>query len=460
MRRLSHLRWVWAALLLPGFLSRAVAADTLNWNTNSDRVSAEIKAVPLMRVLEGVAKLTGWQVYLEENTAGTVSVRFKNQPPGDALRSMLGNLNFALVPETNSRPRLYVFRTTQHNATLLVPPRDLAEGSKKIPNELVVRLKPGAKIDDLARSLGAKVIGRIDGLNAYRLLFPDEAAADNAHGEVASNPDVASVDNNYSIDPPPSPVAVNATAALPQLKLSPNAGASGQLIVGLIDTAVQPLGNDLDKFLLKSISITGDSAAPDPNVPTHGTSMFETMLNAASKVENGGTASFQIVSVDVFGNHPTANTFDIASGIVQAANAGAGLINLSLGGPSDSPFLQSVIDQLTQRGIPVYAAAGNDGSPTELFYPAAYPGVVAVTAGTAPGQLAGYANSGPYVHWMGPGSSLVALGNNAWVVQGTSPATAYLSGTAIGWADANKQPVVTASKNVLSTPRFQFNSGH
>ena len=50
-----------------------------------------------------------------------------------------------------------------------------------------MRLKPGAKIDDLARSLGAKVIGRIDSLNAYRLQFQDQAAADTAREQLAAN---------------------------------------------------------------------------------------------------------------------------------------------------------------------------------------------------------------------------------------------------------------------------------
>src|SRR5581483_6569376 len=98
-----------------------------------------------------------------------------------------------------------VFRTTRQNATRLVQPKDLADnGSKKIGNELIVQLKPGAHMDDLARALGAKVIGHIDGMNLYRLQFSDDNAADVARGKLTDNPDVAGIDNNFSIDPPPT----------------------------------------------------------------------------------------------------------------------------------------------------------------------------------------------------------------------------------------------------------------
>src|ERR1041385_8367462 len=123
-----------AVLLAPAGVTRA---DTLTWRTNEDLVSAELNGAPLMRVLESVAKATGWRVYLESNTTYTVSTKFRNLRPGEALRLMLGDLNFALGPPTNAPRRLYVFRSSQHNATLLVRPGDLNSSggdAKAIPN--------------------------------------------------------------------------------------------------------------------------------------------------------------------------------------------------------------------------------------------------------------------------------------------------------------------------------------
>jgi hypothetical protein len=225
------------------------------------------------------------------------------------------------------------------------------------------------------------------------------------------------------------------------------------VLVGLVDTAVQPLGSDLDKFLAKSLSVA-DGARADSSVPTHGTSMFENILRAASSVD-GGSASFQVVSVDVYGSGETTSTFNVAQGIVAAINNGANPLNLSLGSTSDSPLLHDIIQQAAQRGIQIYAAAGNNAS-SQPFYPAAYPEVTAVTAGTKPGELAPYANYGGYIKLMAPGSSLTYYGNSVYLVNGTSTATAYITGLISGVADSKHTTVSGAASIVGNTPTFQY----
>src|SRR5882757_5175941 len=89
------------------------------------------------------AAAAGWKVFVEPGTTHTVSAKFKNLPPGEALRLLLGDLNFALIPETNASPKLFVFRTSQGNATQLVRAPKSGNGRGKIiPNELIVTLKP------------------------------------------------------------------------------------------------------------------------------------------------------------------------------------------------------------------------------------------------------------------------------------------------------------------------------
>jgi hypothetical protein len=411
------------------------AGDTLNWRTNQNLVSADIKTGDLSRLLSRIATVTGWKVFVEPGTSRNVSAKFKDLPPGDALHLLLGNLNFALVPETNASPKLFVFRTTLQRATQQVRPAN-SDGSgaeaKLIPNELIVRLKPGAKIDDLARLLGAKVVGRIDGLNAYRLQFADQAAADSAREQLATNPDVASVDSNYSIDRPATPLQAQSTTVPPphlQLKPPPD---TGRIIVGLVDTAVQPLGNNLDSFLLKQLSVAGE-AELDPNSPSHGTSMAETMLRSIENITKGNS-SVQILPVDVYGQNASTSTFDVAAGIVQAINNGATIVNLSLGSQADSTFLHNVITEASAKNIIFIGAAGN--SPvTTAFFPAAYPEVMAVTA-IDQGQLAPYANRGSFVSLGAPGTSVIYFNNQAYYVVGTSASAAFTSGMAAGYMDA------------------------
>jgi ribosomal protein L18 len=420
------------------------AADSLTWRTDQDRVSADIKSTRLFKVLEEIARTTGWHIFVEPDTARTVSAKFKELPPGEALRLLLGDLNYALVPETNGVPRLYVFRTNRRNATQVIDPAKEAEmraHAKLIPNELIVRLKPGAKIDELARALGAKVIGRIDSLNAYRLQFDNEDAATAARAQLADNGDVSSVDNNYSIDRPLTPrEALAANVPPPRLQLRPPP-ADGRIVIGLVDTAVQPLGNNLDGFLLKQLTAV-DSAALDTSGPSHGTSMAETMLRSLEMMTKG-SSSVQILPVDVYGSGATTSTFDVASGVMLAVNGGATIINMSLGSDGDSSFLHDIIKEASAHNIVFVGAAGNTPVTTP-FYPAAYPEVMAVTAIDRGGQIAPYANRGSFVTMGAPGTSVIYYNGQPWYVMGTSPAAAFTSGVVAGYADANRVPVTQA----------------
>src|ERR1043166_9213927 len=171
-------------IVVLALLGLPAKADKLNRNTSKGRVTADIKGTELLPVLEQVAAETGWKVFVEADTIhNRVSASFTDANTGQALKLLLGDVNYALVPQNTGSSKLYVFRTSQGNATVAVVPRKPAgtnATSKVIPNELIVRLKPGAKIEDIARLLGAKVVGKIDSMNAYRLQFEDAAATDSA----------------------------------------------------------------------------------------------------------------------------------------------------------------------------------------------------------------------------------------------------------------------------------------
>lgn len=425
--------FIFILLLLVGSQTLRAAEDSLTWQNDKNIVSADISAAQLRPVLERVARATGWQVYIEPGLSQSVSAKFKDLPSGDALRHLLGDLNFAVIPQTNAPSRLYVFHTTMQRATqrVQVAAESDASKSKIIKNELIVKLKPGAKIDDIAKALGAKVVGRIDSMGAYRLQFEDAAAADAAREQLASNSDVASVDNNYSVDRPTVPrQAPGAPLPPPSLQLKPPAD-TGRIIVGLVDTAVQPLGGNLDSFLLKQVSVAGD-ASLDPNAPDHGTSMAETMMRSLQAITKGST-SVQILPVDVYGPNTSTTTFDVANGIVAAVNGGAKIVNLSLGSYGDSDFLHNVIQDVSKQNIAIFAAAGNQPVTTP-FYPAAYPEVTAVTA-VSQGQIADYASRGSFISLGAPGTSIVYYNNQPYYVTGTSASSAFISGMAAGYLD-------------------------
>jgi hypothetical protein len=456
MRRLLLLfpTLVAALILSIGVPIGARGEDTFSWRTNDNRVTADIRSGDLIGVLEQVAAATGWKVYVEPQTAHRVSAKFKDLGPGPALRMLLGDVNFALVPanDTNPRSRLYVFRTSAGHATQLVSGDALA--AKKaapvtiIGNELLVRLKPGAKIEDIARALGATVIGKIDGLNAYRLRFDDIASSEKAKEQLTSNPDVASVENNVVIDRPEVPSQPSGGPSSPPMLQMKDPPASGRVIVGLVDTGVQSLGSTLDQFLMKEVSIAAGGTL-DLSSPSHGTAMAETILRALEQA-TGGKTSVQILPVDVFGGNKNTTTFDTVNGATAAYNGGAKVINMSLGSAADSPLMKQFVDTLVSKGVLVIGAKGNEPVTTP-FYPASYPGVIAVAALDPNGQLTSYSNRSPGPSVGAPGSSLVSYNGQTWVVTGTSPAAADVSGIAAGYMDKNQVSTGDAKTYIQNT---------
>ena len=430
-----------ALLFLSSSTVGAAETNSLIWLAERNQVSADIHHEALWPLLEDLAHQTGWQIFVEPGASHTASVKFQKLPAGAALSKLLGTLNYAMVPQTNGPQQLYVFKTTMDNATQRVTTPPKVTPMKHVANQLLVKLKPGADIDALAKARGAKIVSRNDKLGIYLLEFSDGTATDTALAGLKTDPDVAAVDYNYLFDAPASPqplAAAPANTAPVSLSLSPNTATDPcNPIVGLIDMGTQSLGSQLDPFMMKSINVTGDTTTLSSTSPTHGTAMAETILRAVS--QQGNSSSVRILPVDVYGNSETASSWNVALGVQAAVDGGATVLNMSLAGTTDAGVLNDIIQQAIAKGVVVFAAAGNQPVSTPN-YPAAIPGVNAVTALGAPGQLASYANYGSFVEMALPGNSVVYLDNQPWMVQGTSPATAYATGVAAGTKAINCLP--------------------
>jgi hypothetical protein len=428
--------------LLLGFWTPAPGADSLTWHSDKDRVDADITSWSLVRTLEHISEATGWQIYLEPGTQRKVSTKFRDRPRDKALDLLLGNLGRVLLPGTNGgSPRLLVFRNTEKDATRLIRGRD--KRGKPIPNELIVTMKQGKSLDDMAKKIGAKIVGRSQGLNSGRLRFEDEEAANNARETLLSDEDVAGVDPNFPILSEPTPEGSSAGAG-PDLKLRPLKDGD-PIVVVLIDTDVQLNGDSRDKFLMPKISVAGEADTSQER-PTHGTSMLDELL--VNGCESG--SRIRILPVDVYGNNATTTTYEVAEGIYQGMQKGGTVFNLSLGSDGDTPYLHDLIKKGAAAGRIFVASAGNTPVTSPTF-PAAYPEVIAVTAGDAKGKLAPYANRGDFVDVMAPGTAVINFNGQAWRVTGTSPAAAYVSGAIAGRADCSGQSLGQAAAAILSS---------
>ena len=124
---------------------------------------------------------------------------------------------------------------------------------------------------------------------------------------------------------------------------------------------------------------------------------------------------------------------DIAAGILAAARAGRGVINLSLGGDRDLP-IELAVSEAVASGSLVVAASGNDGTRgSPIGYPAALPHVTTVAATDRSGAVAAFSSRSSYVDVAAPGDDIIvasAIGKNWQSSSGTSFSSPLVAGAA------------------------------
>lgn len=190
------------------------------------------------------------------------------------------------------------------------------------------------------------------------------------------------------------------------------------MVVGVIDTAIA------HHPALGQARITAWSGGSQAGAPvTHGTAV-------ASIVASEGRAT--IYSANIF-RGPASRPFTSADVIAQALEwmlaHDVPTINMSLAGPRNAILDRLVRDALA-RGRTLVAAAGNGGPTAPPAYPAAVPGVVAVTAVDSQARVYRYANRGRYITVAAQGVDVLAAHAPGGLAQftGTSFATPRVAG--------------------------------
>lgn len=195
--------------------------------------------------------------------------------------------------------------------------------------------------------------------------------------------------------------------------------------LGMIDGGLR-----LDHPALRAASIEA-SGCGARNVPSaHGTAVASLLVGQAADF-SGAAPGLPLSAIDVWcgDEAPGGRIQDVASAMAALAARPVSVMNLSLVGPPNV-VLEAIVARVLANGIVIVAAAGNDGPRARPLYPAAYPGVVAVTAVDGHDRALLEAARGPHVRFAAPGADVMAasVSPDYAPVRGTSFAAPVVSG--------------------------------
>ena len=202
-------------------------------------------------------------------------------------------------------------------------------------------------------------------------------------------------------------------------------------IVAVLDTGVDGGHADLEGSFVEGWDAVNEDADPADD-HGHGTLVAGVIAARANNGVGsvGACPRCSLMPVKVIGANGAGSSADIAEGIRWAADHRARVINMSFALSSPDDGVSDAIAHAQERGALVVAAAGNAGT-GEATYPAAYPGVVSVTATDPADARYAWSSYGHWVRLAAPGCSVGTAAGGAYAqFCGTSAATALVSGVA------------------------------
>lgn len=313
---------------------------------------------------------------------------------------------------------------------------EMADAPLAAANRVIVYFAPDSTQAErmaFVESLGGTLARELEPLNAAVLTLPDSAALPVSPVIAASEPDylvtalldVPTSDPYYADQWGLSVIgAPEAWLALPD--------DAPVVRVAVIDSGICAGHPDLAGRVLEGYDFVDDDAMPD-DAFGHGCAVSGVI---GANIDNGegiaGVApNAQILPLRVLDAQGVGTYSDVAAAIVYAADAGAQVINLSLGGPNPSGLLASAVQYAADRGALLVAAAGNTGQ-AGVLYPAAYSEVIAVGSIDPDLQRSSFSTYGPQIGLLAPGRGILTTrrdGSYA-ALNGTSMAAPHASGAA------------------------------
>jgi hypothetical protein len=344
----------------------------------------------------------------------------------------------ALQPQSAIAPQSVLRGLSPEFRAMLIELAQLLDRGGAREREAVLVLKDDAALRRLlerAQKAGLTILGQLGPLRAVRVRFDSVNALQRDLIENNGDYDSLTANGLFGVPRPPArqdrdnvdqvPFGNDTLAFL---------GANGDrsswgrgTTIAILDTGVAADATfGLGRLRALDIGLgTAPGAGADDG---HGTAIAA-LAGGLSPDAPGVAPSASLISIRVTDTSGTSDLFTIAQGIVTAVDAGAHLINVSLGGYSTGGVLDAAISYATQKGVLIVAAAGNDQA-AQLSWPAADSRVVSVGAIDKAEQQVSFSNSGPQLQLTAPGYGV----QTAWLdgqrvyVDGTSASAPIVAG--------------------------------
>ncbi len=291
------------------------------------------------------------------------------------------------------------------------------EGLKYVRGEILVAFREGsteADLNALLARLNGSLIEVIDPPGLYRIRIGEGMSVEEAMALAAAMFAVEATEPNLVLGRIDN-----------QQQVKPGAGGGvnrnikpGEVLVAVLDSGLDPIYANAE--FVKGTYNALDPTAPISDPTGHGTLM--TLIAAGAVVPEGATPSAEgvsVLSVPVFDENGLTSSDTLMRAMNYVIDAGAEIVTMSFGTPTDSGFIRTTMDFAASEGKTLFAAAGNDNEETAMF-PAAYDSVTSLGALDDDGKKLDSSNYGDKVDDYKPGIATMGAKTQA----GTSISTA------------------------------------
>ncbi len=314
--------------------------------------------------------------------------------------------------------------------------------------EMIIKLDEGFSIEPILTQYQGIPLDSIIPGNKYLVAFPQNQLVEFMADSIWSMPGVLFAQPNYAVGfpetfhvsqtfPDDSQPILN-WGVTPLAYFSESGGYtidsdSANIYSGGENVVVAVIDNGVDlthPLLINSftgngydfVDGDGDPSEEEGNLLGHGTFICGVIRRIAPECK--------FLPIRAFDANGFGNSFTLAYAIQYAIDQSVDAINMSFGNYASNPVIQEAVDDAVNAGICLIAAAGNAGTNIPS-YPAAYPGVIAVSALDSMEYRAAFSNYGDYVDVCAPGVNIYSslAGAYEWGNwSGTSFAAPMVSG--------------------------------